>query len=156
MRRHFVAPGGLPLKSNGDPSATRPRTRNATPCSSDYAPLARREVMNDEIPGASCHSDFVPIRRALPCDSRIGVTFADVFSSRRVQSGAMNLGGLGFHDDFETSGAASDSFQPSARDVAAGWDGARVSGDADHLDVSMRTALGGLKHLLQPMKLVEV
>src|SRR5207253_10740414 len=62
MRRRFVAPGGLPLKSNGDPSATRPRTRNATPCSSDYAPLARREVMNDEFPA------LVPLTHCVPSE----------------------------------------------------------------------------------------
>src|SRR3989442_3928573 len=42
---------GLPLKSNGDPRATRPRMRNATRCSRGYAPLTRREVMNDEFRG---------------------------------------------------------------------------------------------------------
>src|SRR5205823_580878 len=39
---------GLPLKSNGDPSATRPRTRNGTCRSRGVTPLTRREVMNDE------------------------------------------------------------------------------------------------------------
>src|SRR2546421_7006730 len=39
---------GLPLKSNGDPSATRPRMRNSSRCSRCYGPLTRREVMNDE------------------------------------------------------------------------------------------------------------
>src|SRR2546427_8941303 len=41
-------PRGLPLKSNGDPSATRPRMRNSSRCSRCYGPLTRREVMNDE------------------------------------------------------------------------------------------------------------
>src|SRR5438128_6412301 len=51
---------GLPLKSNGDPSATRPRMRNATRCSRGYAPLTRREVMNDE------SRDELPPQRAQP------------------------------------------------------------------------------------------
>src|SRR5207302_9989599 len=44
---------GLPLKSNGDPSATPPRMRNAIRCSRGHAPLTRREVMNDESGAAS-------------------------------------------------------------------------------------------------------
>src|SRR5438132_6266522 len=51
---------GLPLKSNGDPSATRPRMRNATRCSRGYAPLPRREVMNDESRGELDGCDGVP------------------------------------------------------------------------------------------------